>query len=269
MNADLSAPPLPRRVLLTGGSRGIGRAIAEALLHEGVKLALVGRDAAVLRGVLGTAQGHSVIEHDLGNPDGVEACVERAASELSGLDGFVSCAGVAVHAPLGFVTRASLEQQLAINCTSPLLMAQRAAPSLVAAGGGAMLFVASTLAFAPAPTTAAYSASKAALVSAARSLALELGPHGIRVNALAPGVVDTQMVRALRLRPGEAAQTGSAGDAAVAAQLESLRRLHPLGRLGRPQDVAETALYLLRAPFVTGAVVTLDGGLSLGASPAG
>jgi NAD(P)-dependent dehydrogenase (short-subunit alcohol dehydrogenase family) len=96
------------------------------------------------------------------------------------------------------------------------------------------------------------------LIAATRSFALELGPRGVRVNAIAPGVVDTDMVRVAR---GENAQNDAR---AVADQLEALRRLHPLGRLGRPQDVAETALYLLRARYVTGAIVVVDGGLTLG-----
>jgi NAD(P)-dependent dehydrogenase (short-subunit alcohol dehydrogenase family) len=119
-----------------------------------------------------------------------------------------------------------------------------------------MVLVASTLALAPAPLTAAYAASKAALISVARSLAIELGPRGVRVNAVAPGVVDTEMIRAPR--PGEDSA------AAVAARLERLRRLHLLGRLGSPVDVAEAVLYLLCAPYVTGTILTLDGGLSLG-----
>jgi len=257
---------LPGRVLLTGGSRGVGLAIAEALLGAGVRLALVGRDLDAMRSVVGDAKGHALLEHDLENVDEATAIVARAADALSGLDGFVSCAGIALHSPIGAITRAMLERQMTVNFTSPFMLAQAASASLAASGGGAMLFIASTLALAPAETTAAYAASKAALVSATRSLALELGPRSIRVNAIAPGVVDTEMARALRVAPGDVAPTGADLEGAVRAQLEGLRRLHPLGRLGRPGDVAETALYLLRAPFVTGAIVNVDGGLLLGSA---
>jgi NAD(P)-dependent dehydrogenase (short-subunit alcohol dehydrogenase family) len=191
--------------------------------------------------------------------------VERAADALGGLDGFVSAAGVVEHAPIGGIGRESLQRQLAVNFVAPCLIAQRAAAHIAAAGGGAMLLVASTLGLKPeAPLGAAYAASKAALISFARSLALELGPRGVRVNALAPGVVDTDMTRTLRGAAAQPPPTSDERQARVRAQLEALRRLHPLGRLGRPQDVAETAMYLLRAPYVTGAVVNVDGGLLLG-----
>jgi NAD(P)-dependent dehydrogenase (short-subunit alcohol dehydrogenase family) len=144
-------------------------------------------------------------------------------------------------------------------------MAQRAAQLMGGqARGGAMLMVASTVGLKPAPLTAAYAASKAGLVSMTRSLALELGADGIRVNAIAPGVVDTDMIRVVRPSPGRTAPAASEVAGRIAEQVEALRALHPLGRLGTPDDIAETALYLLRAPYVTGAVVTADGGLLLG-----
>jgi 3-oxoacyl-[acyl-carrier protein] reductase len=123
---------------------------------------------------------------------------------------------------------------------------------------GSIVVLASTLAFRSAPTTSAYAASKAALLSAAKSAALELAPR-IRVNALAPGVVDTDMVRVPRRA------LGANEDAApvLAEQLEALRKLHPLGRLGTAEEVAEAALYLLEASWLTGSVLTIDGGLTL------
>jgi NAD(P)-dependent dehydrogenase (short-subunit alcohol dehydrogenase family) len=95
-----------------------------------------------------------------------------------------------------------------------------------------------------------------------RSYAMELASRGVRVNAIAPGVVETDMVRVVRPAGTTATPGGEVTD--IAGQLERLRQLHPLGRLGRPEDVAETAEYLLRAPFVTGTVVLVDGGLTLG-----
>ena len=142
-----------------------------------------------------------------------------------------------------------------VNFEAPFLLAQRAGEHIARAGGGAMVLIASTLGLVPAPLTAAYSASKAALISMTRAFARELGPQGVRVNAIAPGVVDTDMVRVVR-------PSSPLDD--VAAQLDALRGLHALGRLGTPEDVAETAMYLLGARYVTGAVVVVDGGLSLG-----
>jgi NAD(P)-dependent dehydrogenase (short-subunit alcohol dehydrogenase family) len=254
---------LPRRVLLTGASRGIGRAIAQALMQRGVRLALVGRDRVALEAVALGAPEHALLTADLARPAEAEACVQRAADALGGLDGFVSCAGIVEYAAVGAIGAESLAQQLTVNFTSPFLMAQRAAEHIAHTGGGTMLLVASTLAQRPAPATAAYAASKAALISMTRSFALELGPRAIRVNAIAPGVIDTDMVRVLRA-PHTDPPSSSDAEGRVQAQLEALRKLHPLGRLGRPEDVAETALYLLAAPYVTGAIVAVDGGLLLG-----
>lgn len=255
-----SAAParLPERVLLTGASRGIGRAIAGALIAQGARLALVGRDRAALRAVAAGDDRHVLIEADLADSAAVQGLAERAEQALGGLEAFVSAAGIATYEHVGRVTEVALAQQLQVNFTAPFLIGQAAAECMGRAHGGSLLYVASTLATHPAPMTAAYAASKAALIAAARSLALELGPRGVRVNAIAPGVVDTDMVRAPR-------PTGAPADArALAAQLEGLRALHPLGRLGQPEDVAQTALYLLQARYVTGAVVVVDGGLTLG-----
>jgi NAD(P)-dependent dehydrogenase (short-subunit alcohol dehydrogenase family) len=258
-------PPLPARVLVTGASRGIGAAIAQALIAQGVKLAAVGRDRAALEAVVGEGSDHALLVADLERTDTVVECVERAADALGGLDGFVSCAGVVEYAGIGAITAAALRRQLAVNLVAPTLMAQRAAQLMGGqARGGAMLMVASTVGLKPAPLTAAYAASKAGLVSMTRSLALELGADGIRVNAIAPGVVDTDMIRVVRPSPGRTAPAASEVAGRIAEQVEALRALHPLGRLGTPDDIAETALYLLRAPYVTGAVVTADGGLLLG-----
>jgi NAD(P)-dependent dehydrogenase (short-subunit alcohol dehydrogenase family) len=247
-------------VLLTGASRGIGRAIARALAARGVRLAVVGRDRVTLAAAVGDQGQHALLVADLADPDAAPACVARAVDSLGGLDAFVSCAGVVRYAAIAETDPAEVEQQLAVNFSAPFAMARAAIEPLRESGSGAMVFVTSTLGLAPAPLTSAYSASKAALISACRSLALELAPRGIRVNAVAPGVVDTAMVRVLR--PGGGA--GTEPEAALRAQLEALRELHPLGRLGRPEDIAQSVLYLLAAPYVTGTVLPVDGGLLLG-----
>jgi NAD(P)-dependent dehydrogenase (short-subunit alcohol dehydrogenase family) len=258
-----SRAPLPQRVLVTGASRGIGRAIARALSLRGARLALVGRDRAALESVTSGVAEHALLVADLAQPGAGERCVDRACDALGGLDALVCSAGVVEYQAIGAIDRAALERQLTLNASVPFMMAQRALDPIARAGGGAMLFIASTLGLKPeAPLTSAYAASKAALISLTRSLALELGPRAIRVHAIAPGVIDTDMARTLR-EPA-ASLSLVEREAGVARQIESLRRLHPLGRLGTPEDVAETALYLLAAPFVTGAVVAVDGGLLLG-----
>jgi NAD(P)-dependent dehydrogenase (short-subunit alcohol dehydrogenase family) len=262
--ASAPAPALPRRVLVTGASRGIGNAIARALLRVGVRLAVVGRDRKALAALLGDASGHALLEVDLARTAEVEASVDRAADMLGGLDAFVACAGIAEHAAVGGIGADMLARQFDVNFTAAFLMAQRAARPIEAAGGGSILLIASSLGIKPAPQTAAYAASKAALISMTHSFALELGPRGIRVNAIAPGVVDTDMVRREPPSPPGAEHGDGAAQKRIEERLETLRRLHPLGRLGHAEDVAETALYLLRAPYITGTVVAVDGGLLLG-----
>jgi len=142
------------------------------------------------------------------------------------------------------------------------LMSQQVGSAMRARGGGAIVQLASTLGLRPAPDTSAYAASKAALIAATRAFALELAPE-VRVNAVAPGVVDTEMVRRLRREPDLGAGRGREAEA-VAQQLEGLARLHPLGRLGTPEEVAKAVLFLLDASWVTGTVLTVDGGLTLG-----
>lgn len=250
-----------RRVLVTGASRGIGRAVAEALLARGDHVALVARDRAALDSVACAAGGCAyVVAADLADPDAVDRVVARSVEALGGLDDLVSAAGIVRYQRADALRRADVEAQLAVNFTAPLVLSLRAAEAM--RGGGAIVHVASTLAFAPATATIAYAASKAALVAATRGLALELAPR-VRVNAVAPGVVDTDMIRVPRLLPGEREPVGDQRAWRVAQELETLRRLHPLERLGTAADIAQAVVYLLDAAWVTGTVLVVDGGLTL------
>ena len=146
---------------------------------------------------------------------------------------------------------AALEEQLRVGLEAPALLTARLGSLL--STGGTVIFLSSTLASRPAPARAAYAASKAGLEGLTRALAVELGPRGIRVNGIAPAVVPTAMI--LDGLPGDEVGRGAA--------LEDLRKLHPLGRLGRVEDIADAVDYLVHADFVTGTVLTVDGGLTL------
>jgi NAD(P)-dependent dehydrogenase (short-subunit alcohol dehydrogenase family) len=243
-------------VLVTGASRGIGRAVARRLLDEGREVVLVLRhgvasdlDAPVVRADL-------TVDRDV---------VARACEPFGGLDAIVHAAGVAPHAPLEAITEAQLERVWSLHVVASLRLTQDLAAHLRAEKRpGSIVHVASTLAFRPAPTTIAYAASKAALIAMAKGAALELAPDRIRVNVVAPGIVDTDMVRALRLAPGEPVPQGDEHARRVEAQLEAMRRMHPLGRLGEPREIADAVVYLLDAEWVTGTVLTIDGGLTAG-----
>ncbi len=244
-----------RRVLVTGASRGIGRAIVKRLAMRHHRVVANARDAAALKDVARLAPDRiTVMVGDLTDVEQRDALVPRAAEELGGLDVLVNCAGVLRYGEVGAIVEQDLIATLKVNLLAPLLLAQAAAPYL-AKRGGCVVNVASTLGIRPAPGLAGYAASKAALLSVTRTLAAELAP-AVRVNAVAPGVVDTDMPR--QLRGADPAQDPRE---AVDRQLKELTALHPLGRLGCPEEVADAVLFCMEAEWMTGSVLTLDGGL--------
>lgn len=258
-----SLPAGTRRVLVTGGGSGIGRAIAERLLAAGGKVAVVGRRTEPLEQF---ARAHPsrafALPADLADARARPGLVGRARDLLGGLDGLVYSAGEIVHQPFGHIDEAALRSQLEVNLVAPLRLGEEALEVLESGGG--ILFVSSTLALRALPTSGVYSAAKAGLLGLMRALAIAGAPRRIRANALLPGVIDTEMVRALRLGPGEAEPSSEPErQRRIEAQLKTLADLHPLGRLGTPADVAEAAVHLLAAPWTTGAELVVDGGLLL------
>jgi NAD(P)-dependent dehydrogenase (short-subunit alcohol dehydrogenase family) len=161
------------KALVTGASRGIGRAVVDALCATGADVALAVRDVASVPPLV-AARG-TLLSVDLRDEAQTETLVERALTALGGLDVLVNCAGVVHYDFLPGVSRARLMEQLEVNFVAPFVLSQRAAAHMRTAGGGAIVNVASTLGLRPAAQTAAYAASKAALISLTRSLALEFG----------------------------------------------------------------------------------------------
>jgi len=245
--------------LVTGASRGIGRAVVERLLSSGRRVVACARDE---KSLLALAQAHPgrvwALPSDLAMP-GAAARVAREAEQLAGpIDELVYAAGIVRYARIGEVTEADLRAQLEVNFIAPFMMSQDLGVRMRERGAGSIVLVASTLGLRPARDTAAYAASKAALIHATRSLALELAPS-VRVNAVAPGVVDTDMVRVLR---GPEPVEGKVE--ALAAQLSGLSALHPLARLGTPDEISSAISFLLDASWVTGTTLRIDGGLLAG-----
>jgi NAD(P)-dependent dehydrogenase (short-subunit alcohol dehydrogenase family) len=126
--------------------------------------------------------------------------------------------------------------------------------------------VASTLGIAPAKRTGVYAATKGAVIAMTKALAVELAPIGVRVNAIAPGIVDTEMTRALRLERGEAIPRGDERTRREDEQMAAFARMHPIGKVARPTDIAAGILYLLDAQMAAGTVLVLDGGLTAGSA---
>lgn len=251
-----------RKVLVTGGGSGMGLAVAEALLRAGGQVAVSGRRAERLDALVRVWPGQAVaLPCDLASPSERAGLLARARDALGGLDGLVHSAGVVEHQLPGHISEDALRAQLEVNLVAPLRLGEEAL-SVLESGGG-MVFIASTLALRPLPTSAVYSAAKAGLLAAMRSLAMAGAARSIRANAVCPGVVDTEMVRAPRLAPGEAPPEGAELEKRISDQLSFLGALHPLGRLGKAEEVAEAVIHLLGAPWTTGSELVIDGGLLL------
>lgn len=253
-----------RRILVTGASRGIGRAIALRLSRDAQVIATVRTDADA-RSLAEASRGRvASMRVDLLDRGARARLVPDSERSFGPLDGLVHAAGLGEHRLLEAIDHAQIDRHLELNVVAALDLAQALARSLRGRGAeGSLVFLGSTLAEHPAPSTTVYAATKGAIAAMTRTLALELAPDRIRVNAIAPGVVDTDMVRTPRLAPGESMPTGPARTAREEAQLRDLARLHPIGRVGRPDEIGDAVAFLLDASFATGTILTLDGGLSL------
>jgi 3-oxoacyl-[acyl-carrier protein] reductase len=241
-----------RAVLVTGGSRGIGRAIAHAFAAAGDRVAVHwGRSRDRAEQVLAElpGDGHVLVQADLGDPTAVARMVDEAAAALGGLQVLVNNAGVfTAHPPLTTSYdewQEAWSRTLAVNLLGPAHATFRAVPHLVAAGGGAVVNVSSRGAFRGEPDTPAYGASKAGLNAFGQSMAIALAPHGISVGTVAPGFVQTEMAREVLDGPG--------GDA--------VRSQSPYGRVARPEEVASAVLWLASAGarFATGTIIDVNG----------
>ena len=240
-----------KAALVTGGSRGIGAAAARRLAAEGARVTIGWRaDEAAARAVVEAIRGAGgeaeAVRGDVGVKAEVEASVERAAERWGRLDVLVNAAGVALPEPLGDVTDESFDRQFGVNVRGTL-MATRTAVRRFPEGGGSVVNVSSVNGRRPVPGGSVYSATKAAVDALTVALALELGPRGVRVNAVAPGATDTDMLRGVMPEGAEAMIAGRTA----------------LGRLGRPDDMAAAIAWLAsdEAGWVTGEIVAADGGL--------
>ena len=249
-------------VVVTGATRGIGRATVDAILERGGKVVAIARDERLLRALQeSTPNRVRALAADLEHLDRISELASRANDAFGSVDGLVNCAGIARYEPVGAIGLDSVEAQPRVNLVAPLLLSQALAVH-IRVPGGSIVNVSSTLSERAAPHTVVYAATKAALNAVTKGLALELAPAGVRVNAVLPGGVETDMLRAPRLRPGETLEPGEI-EARVASQLAGLAALHPLGRLGTPQEVAAVIISVLDQTWQTGSLVTIDGGLSL------
>lgn len=249
-----------RRALVTGSSAGIGLAIATRFVHEGASVWLAGRDKERLtEAVRQLREGGAEVEMsvvDLLDPGGVEQLAAEVERRWSKLDILVNNAGMARFTPFAEVPAEELEAQVRLNMLVPYLLTQRLLPRLVDARGS-VVNISSTSAhrLIPGRPASAYAMTKGGLNSLTKALALELGPQGVRVNAIAPGTIKTRLTENLiaSMSP-ERRQTYE----------KFVAESFALGRLGEPEEVAQLATHLAsdEARWTTGAVYVVDGGLS-------
>ena len=241
-----------KSVLVTGGSRGIGRAIAAAFAHHGASVAVNCKtDLTAAQKTVEFLPGgpHFIIQADIRKPESVQQLIDTAIQKLGGLDIVVNNAGVFLMHPLEEVDYTDWQNAwfytIAVNLTAPANVCYCAARYMIKNKGGRIVNVSSRGAFRGEPEAPAYGASKAGLNAMSQSLAQQLAKHNIFIGVVAPGFVETDMAAELLAGP----------------QGDAIRNQSPLGRVARPEEVAQAVLFLAAegSEFMTGAIIDVNG----------
>jgi NAD(P)-dependent dehydrogenase (short-subunit alcohol dehydrogenase family) len=238
-----------KTAIVTGASSGIGLALARALLARGY--AVIGNARAQpplkkAQDALGSPERFVPVEGDIGRPEVGKRLFKAALERFGHVDVLVNNAGIYIAKPTLDYSVDDVEQMLSTNVKGLFYPSQEAARHMAAHGSGSIINISASLALQPQAAVPALLAVlvKGAIVSATRALALELAPKGVRVNAIAPGVIDTPLIDS--------------------SMRESLKTRSPMGRIGTTEQIVEAALYLVDAEFTTGVVLPVDGGATAG-----
>ena len=242
-----------KTAVVTGASRGIGEAIARTLAQDGAKVALVARSADKLKTLAASLPNGAVaIEADMSSATGWKAAAEGALKALGDIDILVNNAGVSAAQPMGKVTSEGLDETLNVNVRNLILLTDALSASLIKRRG-TVINISSVSAFSGAKGQIAYSTSKGAVNSFTRNASIDFGRSGVRVNAIAPGVIDDGMWKTAFAKGLDREKT-----------LEAMGRLVPLERRwGAAQDIADAVAFLAsdKAGYITGQVLRVDGGM--------
>ena len=238
--------------LITGAGTGIGRAIALAYAREGARLALVGRRKHVLEAVAREAGGSPlVLSGDVSKQGDIDRVLAATLAQYGTLDVLVNNAGILHIGTAEQITEAQWDETFNVNVRGLWLLSRSVLPYMRKAGGGSIVNVASVLGINAARNRAVYAASKGAVVLLTKSMAIDYGAENIRVNAICPSFVETDLTAEVLRK--------AADPAAVRRERVAV---HPIGRLGKPEDIAGLAVYLAsdQSAWVTGAALPVDGG---------
>ena len=237
-----------KRVFITGGSGGIGAALVEAFAKEGCQVAFTYGKNQEKANALVAKTGAIALSVDLENTEATRNAAEEAIARLGGIDVLVNCAGIAQIKLFTDLSQEDLARMLQVNLSSVFTVTQVAAREMIKNHSGRIISIGSMWGKTGASCEVHYSATKAALEGFTKALAKELGPSGITVNCVEPGVIETSMNKQLDEET-----------------ISSLIDETPLMRLGKPEDVAEAVLFLAfdKASFITGQILGVDGGFAI------
>ncbi|MBO9607469.1 MAG: glucose 1-dehydrogenase [Paenibacillaceae bacterium] len=247
---------MKKTALITGGAQGIGRAISLAFVQQGYAVSILDPDREAGLEVIRLARSENgqaiFVCADVADDEAVARWIRLTADDFGGIGALVNNAGIGIGGSPLTLAPADFDRVIAVNLRGTFICSQQAARFMTATGGGSIVNIASTRALMSEPGSEAYAASKGGIVALTHALAVSLGPHGIRVNAVSPGWIETA--------------EWQRSDRAHAPQHNERDRLqHPVGRVGTPEDIAAACVYLAgpAAGFVTGQNLVVDGGMTI------